>query len=74
MKAKKELAELRAKEAKTLFSELVKEKDQLAHARIAVQLGKHSKVHQLAVRRKRIARMMSILSEKMSGASRETKG
>jgi ribosomal protein L29 len=72
MKRVKEMEELRRKDPRTILSELEREKKQHAKDRIAARLGKRSKVHEVAARRIRIARMMTVLSEKI--ASGEPKG
>jgi len=68
MTTKTELAELRRKDAKALLSDLEREKLQLARDRIAVRLGKFSKIHELATRKSRVARILTVLSEKLREA------
>jgi ribosomal protein L29 len=64
----KELEELRAKEPRFLLSDLEKERLEMARQRIAVRLGKFSKVHEIKARQGRIARILTVLSEKLRPA------
>ena len=65
MKATAELNEFRHKDPKVLVTELERERLQLARDRIAVRLGKFSKIHELTTRKARVARMLTVLSEKL---------
>lgn len=56
---------MRRKDPKALLSELDREQIQLARDRIAVKLGKFSKIHELSDRKERIARMLTVLGEKV---------
>jgi|GEM_PF-6532601 len=68
MTSGKEMSELRKKEPKTLLADLAKEKNQLAKDSIALQLGKFSKTHEVTARRRRIARVLTVLGEQVRSA------
>lgn len=67
MKKSTGLEEMRSKEAKTLLTELEREKIALARDRIALKLGKLSKTHTVVARKKTIARLLTVLGEKVRG-------
>lgn len=65
MKKTKELSELRSKSAKELLVELDKERLARGKDIIAFSLGKMSKIHEIKDRKLRIARLLTVLSEKL---------
>lgn len=71
MKKKTEIADWRRKDAKALLAELDREQLQLTKDSIAVKLGKFSKIHELKNRRARVARILTVLVEKVGLRAQE---
>jgi ribosomal protein L29 len=69
MKARKELEELRRHDPKALLAELERERRQLSREMIAVKLGKQTKISELRARKRRVARILTVLAEKVKGAA-----